>query len=254
MYFLTVLAVIIYILLLRNKKAKNAKLERDSDTMLKEGNFKGLKVMFGRLFILWGILFLSILTISIIQVIRKGGLTGWVDLIVSCVVGYRAFILGRAYFSYRKAEKYLSYRLSDEEVGRFWEEENDEELVLRLHDYIRKKSFMFQRIENLNEVEKNIMMLIDLESEVDNGGFEQFFDNTKGEYNDSLIQALTAVNAPETAKIVSEALDINTRGLLEEQRRDMLRKACDTPFHHKTEDLISLMAEYARKNKDALLS
>lgn len=250
-----ILAVVaIFLLLLRNKKAKEAKMEQDYDTMMKEGDFKGLKNMFGKQFLLWGILFLLVLTVSVIRIIQKGDIRGWTELIVSCVFGYRTFTLGRAYLAFKKAQKYLSYRMSDEEIENFWKEEDDIELVYRLYDYIQKKSYNFLKVENLNQVEKNIRILNDLDGEVNNGGFQQFFFNTRGEYNDSLIQALTAVNAPETAGICAKALDIISRGLLKDQESDLLDKECDTPYYDKSENLTSLIADYARKNKDSLLS
>ena len=195
-----------------------------------------------------------VLTVSVIRIIQKGDIRGWTELIVSGVFGYRAFTLGRAYFAYKKAQKYLSYRMSEEEIENFWKEEDDIELVFRLYEYIQKKSYNFLKLENLNEVEKNIMILNELEGEVNNGGFDQFFLNTGGKYNDSLLKALTAVNAPETAAICKKALDIISRGLLQDQESNLLDKECDTPYYEKTENLTSLIAEYARKNKDSLLS
>ena len=200
-------------------------MEKDYDNMMKEGNFTGLKTMFRKQFLIWGILFLIALTVSVIRLIQEGDIKGWTELIVAGFFGYRTFILGRAYKSFKNAEKYLSYRLSDEEIE-----------------------------ENLNEVEKNIMILNDLDGEVNNGGFEQFFFNTRGQYNDSLIDALTAVNASETKEICAKALDIISQGLLKDQESDLLDKECDTPFYDKSENLTSLIAEYARKNRDSLLS
>lgn len=250
-----ILAIVaMLLLLLTNKKAQEAKMEKDYDNMMKEGNFTGLKKMFGKQFLIWGILFLIVLTVSVIRLIQKGDIKGWTELIVAGFFGYRTFILGRGYFAFRKAEKYLSYRLSDEEIENFWKEENDIELVYKLYDYIQKKSLNFQKLENLNEVEKNIMILNDLDGEVNNGGFEQFFFNSRGEYNNSLIKALNAVNASETAEICAKALDIISRGLLKDQESDLLDKECDTPFYDKSENLTSLIAEYARKNRDSLLS
>ena len=155
--------VAMLLLLLPNKKAQEAKMEKDYDNMMKEGNFTGLKTMFRKQFLIWGILFLIALTVSVIRLIQEGDIKGWTELIVAGFFGYRTFILGRAYKSFKNAEKYLSYRLSDEEIESFWKEEKDEELVFRLYDYIQKKSYNFLKIENLNEVEKNIMILNDLD-------------------------------------------------------------------------------------------
>ena len=245
--------VALAILLLRNKKTKEAKMEQDYDTMMKEGDFAGLKMMFGKQFLLQGVFFLFALALSVVRIIQ-GEFSGWTLLIVAGFFGYRTFTCGRAYLAYKKAEKYLSYRLSDEEIKDFWKEEDDTELVYRLYDYIQKKSYSFLKIENLNEVEKNIMIVNDLDAEVNNGGFDQFFLNSRGAYNESLIKALTAVNAPETAKICAKALDIISRGLLQDQEIELLDKECDTPYYEKSENLTFLLAEYARKNKDSLLS
>ena len=205
--------VAISVLLLRNKKAKEAKMGQDYDNMMKEGNFRGLKIMFRRQFLIWGILFLFALTVSVIRLTKeRGDIRGLTELIVSIFFGYRAFSLWRVYKSFKDAGKYLSYRLSDEEIENFWKEENDEELVSRLYDYIQKKSY------------------------------------------NSLINALTAVNASETAGICAKAPDIISRGLLKDQESDLLYKECDLPFCDKTENLTSLIAEYARNNKDSLLS
>ena len=144
--------------------------------------------------------------------------------------------------------------MSDEEIENFWKEGNDEELISRLYDYIQKKSYNFLKVENLNEVEKNIIILTDLDGEVNNGGFEQFFLNSRGKYNDSLIKAATAASASDTAGICAKALDIISRGLLKDQESDLLDKECDNPFYDKSENLFALIAEYARKNKDSLLS
>ena len=250
-----ILAVVaILLLLLRNKKVQEAKMGQDYDNMMKEGNFRGLMIMFGKQFLIWGILFLFVLTVSVIRLIKEGDIKGWTELIVAVFFGYRTFTLWRAYKSFKNAETYLSYRLSDDEIENFWKEENDEELVLRLYDYIQKKSYNFLKKENLNDVEKNIMIINDLDGEVNNGGFEQFFFNSRGEYNDSLVNALTAVNASETAGICAKALDIISRGLLKEQESELLDQECDKPFYDKSENLTSLIAEYARINKDSLLS
>ena len=245
--------VVLAIILIRNKKTKEAKMWQDHDNMIKEGDFKGLRIMFGKQFLLAGALFLFALTVAVIRIVQKE-FSGWTMLLVAGFFGYRTFIIGRGFFAYKKAEKHLSYRLSDEEIENFWKEEDDVELISKLYDYIQKKSYNFLQLENLNEVEKNIMILSDLDADVNNGGFDQYFFNSRGEYNNSLIKALTAVNAPESAKICAKALDIISRGLLKDQESDLLNKECDEPYYEKSENLFSLIAEYARKNKDSLLS
>lgn len=250
---ITLGVIIVFILLLRNKKAKEAKMGQDYQEMMKEGNFSGLKRMAGKQFLIWGIIFLFVSTFSAIRLIQ-GDLKGWTTLILVGIFGYRTFTLGQAYFSFKNAEKHLSYRLSDDEAERFWKENDDEELVSRLSDYLMKKSYNLLKVENLNEVEKNILILDILAYEVNDGGFEQFFSNSGGKYNGALVSAAAAVDASETAGICAKALDIISRGLLKEQELELLDKECDTPFYEKSENLTTLLAEYARAHKDALLS
>ena len=75
--------VAMLLLLLPNKKAQEAKMEKDYDNMMKEGNFTGLKTMFRKQFLIWGILFLIALTVSVIRLIQEGDIKGWTELIVA---------------------------------------------------------------------------------------------------------------------------------------------------------------------------
>ena len=133
-------------------------------------------------------------------------------------------------------------------------EKDDLSLFEYIFEKLSDKSDFGSDLSSLNDKEKVFMSMALLEQEVNNGGFEQFFFNTRGQYNDSLIDALTAVNASETKEICAKALDIISQGLLKDQESDLLDKECDTPFYDKSENLTSLIAEYARKNRDSLLS
>ena len=104
--------VVLAIILIRNKKTKEAKMWQDHDNMIKEGDFKGLRIMFGKQFLLAGALFLFALTVAVIRIVQKE-FSGWTMLLVAGFFGYRTFIIGRGFFAYKKAEKHLSYRLSD---------------------------------------------------------------------------------------------------------------------------------------------
>jgi len=47
---------------------------------------------------------------------------------------------------------------------------------------------------------------------------------------------------------------LRSRGLPKDQESDLLDTECDTPFYEKTENLTSLIADYARRNRDSLLA
>ncbi len=48
-------------------------------------------------------------------------------------------------------------------------------------------------------------LIDDLEAEINNGGFEQFFFNSAGDYTEETIQALVKIGANHTADIVNKA-------------------------------------------------
>jgi hypothetical protein len=63
-----------------------------------------------------------------------------------------------------------------------------------------------------------------LESEINNGGFEQYFINSSGDYALDTPSALDEIGAYETAKIVKQAIDIFPGGEPPLVREDRIKK------------------------------
>ena len=59
----------------------------------------------------------------------------------------------------------------------------------------------------LNEYERTIFVTQALESEVNNGGFIQFFDNACGAFADETVPAFKRIGAEKTASICEKALE-----------------------------------------------
>ena len=115
----------------------------------------------------------------------------------------------------------------------------------------------------LNEYERTIFVTQALESEVNNGGFVQFFDNACGAFADETVSAFHRIGAKKTAAICKKALEAlgqelpkdweERRALLDrivDDRVGELLEACDEAFYEYPDDLDSLNVAYVKKNAE----
>lgn len=118
-----------------------------------------------------------------------------------------------------------------------------------------------QNVSVLNEYERTIIATQELENEVNNGGFAQFFDNSSGQFAGEIVQAFMAIGAVKTADICRKAVaafpqelpvDWEARRTLldeiEDDEVDEILSACDDAFYAYEEDLEALNAAYIRKH------
>ena len=118
-----------------------------------------------------------------------------------------------------------------------------------------------QNVDSLNEYERTIFVTQELENEVNNGGFFQFFDNSSGQFASEIVQAFIKIGAEKTAEICRKAVEAFGQELPVdwEERRSLLDQianaavadvldACDTAFYSYEEDLEALNAAYIRKH------
>lgn len=117
--------------------------------------------------------------------------------------------------------------------------------------------------DRLNRYERTIFVTQTLESEVNNGGFIQFFDNASGALADETVPAFKRIGAGKTASICKKALKALGQKLPRdwEERRALLDKivddrvaelleACDDAFYEYPDDLEDLNVAYVRKNAE----
>lgn len=118
-----------------------------------------------------------------------------------------------------------------------------------------------QNVDSLNEYERTIFVTQELENEVNNGGFFQFFDNSSGQFASEIVQAFIKIGAEKTAEICRKAVEAFGQELPVdwEERRSLLDQitdaavagvldACDTAFYSYEENLEALNAAYIRKH------
>ncbi|MDQ2087028.1 DMP19 family protein [Herbivorax sp. ANBcel31] len=114
---------------------------------------------------------------------------------------------------------------------------------------------------NLSRYEKNIVFIEELENEVNNGGFNQFFFNTAGDYTFEILKALNEIGSLKFSGILEKAIDVfPARDIPEEMelRREVLEQIeekanpiwneLDMEFYKYEEDIHKLMVDYIIEN------
>ena len=97
-----------------------------------------------------------------------------------------------------------------------------------------------------------------LEAEVNNGGFHQYYSNSRGRLAEFTVHALLEIGAPDTASLLHAAnLDIpafplpedrSERFALLDQVAETARfSALETEFYQQREDRIALLAKYLQR-------
>jgi hypothetical protein len=117
--------------------------------------------------------------------------------------------------------------------------------------------------EALSDEERIILAVEALESEVNNGGYGQFFVNSSREYAPMIVQALRRIGCPKVANITLDALDIVKRipitqeeienGAWEEneERQEALNK-CDSLYFEGPENIEGSLFEFIKANRDKI--
>lgn len=141
---------------------------------------------------------------------------------------------------------------------------NSTEMIIELSngifDKVDKKGF-----DSLSHPEKVLHHLYWLESEVNNGGFDQFFTNSSGDYALDTPAALAEVGAHHTADLVKKAIDLfpdSSPSRNRQQRVEQLNsigentrarlRDLDAEFFKYQDPLEELQVKYMVANKDQI--
>lgn len=137
---------------------------------------------------------------------------------------------------------------------------SDENLVQFIFDNISRligtyDSDEYKSVMKLNKPRQAIYMIIILESEVNNGGFELFYNNSSGEFHEHLPAALKRIGAPEYAKLMQKANNIFNQEEIKSSKSDNRFDELDTEFFnlYRTEDLYRTQVKYIRENKSEFI-
>ncbi len=113
----------------------------------------------------------------------------------------------------------------------------------------------------LSQSEKNIVYIEELEREVNNGGFEQFFSNSSGDYTEEVISALAVIGSKVFLDLMITAKNEFPNSLVPKDRskrqeiiEQISEKASDkwsvldNRFFKYEENIYTLLIEYIKKN------
>lgn len=135
-------------------------------------------------------------------------------------------------------------------------------IVMEIDTYLNKKCEYGEKIDGLNESQKVLLIVENLEREINNGGFHQFYFNSSGNYANETIDALTKIGANKTVEIVKKAnLEFkkgvvpkdrvkrqNELELIKEKAEENWNK-CDLEFYEYNDDLTELLMVFVLKHK-----
>lgn len=114
--------------------------------------------------------------------------------------------------------------------------------------------------DQLNRVEQVYLLIWDLESQVCNGGFDQFFSNTSGDHANETEGACRAIGANQVAEMVAEAVgvwpgeipvDLDARQDAMDNLPESAREiwgSLDEKFYAYPDDLVTLLYDYIEAN------
>lgn len=136
------------------------------------------------------------------------------------------------------------------------------QLIIAQDNYISELSNYGANIEELSEAQKIFYFNQNLEREVNNGGFRQYFYNSSGDFSHETINALKEIGATKTASILQKAIDQFPNKLVpsnREERINTIKKIEDiasniwneleNDFYNYEDDLNALNYEFIKKNK-----
>ena len=141
-------------------------------------------------------------------------------------------------------------RTQSDDVNRF---------LIEMYDRICRKSQDGDQLNCLTGPEQVFLVTQQVETEVNNGGFSQYFCNSSGNLANRMVDAFTEIGAEKTAEICKRALEVfggtvpaNRRERIErldDEAADEIFEACDEAFYRYEEDLNALNFDYIMKHK-----
>ncbi len=158
------------------------------------------------------------------------------------------------------------HQLWNMDIKEIWNIENRNTFVSAMIGYLNRKCNYGEIIDALTPKEKTVYIVDSFQSEVNNGGFEQFLLNSSGALADELLSSLYEIGANEIAEIYKKAfvkLPLNLP--TDEKQRDSLLTEliteenskifddCDQQFYKSSDNLDVLLYQFIMSNKESFI-
>lgn len=140
-----------------------------------------------------------------------------------------------------------------------WKIEDTNNFLIAMNGWLCKKCNYGENMEKLSYVERVFYLNTQLEQEVNNGGFSQFFLNSTGDFAMETLESLSAISADKAAKIYKNFLNAfgceipknrDERDHLITESIDEILSKCDDKFYEYPDNLNELNKQYIMKNKN----
>ena len=139
-----------------------------------------------------------------------------------------------------------------------------DKLILDLDTYLCELSSYGDALEKLSDPQKSFYFNQYLEKEINNGGFNQYFFNSSGNFAHQTINSLRQINAIKTADILQLAIDqfpnstvpqdrLERQNILEEieEKADEVWEQLDKRFLAYEDNLYDLNIEFIKQNRSS---
>ncbi len=134
------------------------------------------------------------------------------------------------------------------------------EAIIAINEYLNSR--FYRDPSSISEFEKDVIYVENLEREVNNGGFSQFFYNSSGDYTYETLTALERIGAKIVSGLLQSAIEVfpdktvpkdreirqNTMEKIENVAEDIWSEL-DNKFYAYPENITGLVIEYIRNNR-----
>lgn len=140
-------------------------------------------------------------------------------------------------------------------------------IVLDLYNVICQKCENGDLINELNGIERVFYLCQTFEIEMNNGGIDQYYRNSSGNYANETVEALVTIGAKHTALILDRGNGVFKEGIVPEDRNERIDEMehfdyseiswlfdeLDHEFYQYIENIERLTLEYVLRNKEAFM-
>ncbi len=170
------------------------------------------------------------------------------------------YILEKRLYDLQPEEK------KSQRINEIWEISEPSDFIIELSLYLAEKCDYGNQIEKLNKAQKVLYVTYELEAEVNNGGFSQYFYNSSGNLSNELVPSFKAIGAERTAEICQKAVSVfgdsvpvdrNEREECYDKMGDdvsELLSECDHEFYEYEDDIMELQYKFVMENQDSFMN
>lgn len=132
-------------------------------------------------------------------------------------------------------------KFSRKKAANIWDIQNANDFIIAMFEAVRTKCGDGENMSALSDPERTFYIVQTVETEVNNGGFSQFFYNFSRVFADQMAQAFNEIGAAKTAEICVRALNGKSS--------DAILEKCDDMFYEYQDDLNALNRAYIMEHK-----